>query len=74
MLTDLQNIYNNITGNSDFILTPDMKITDLGLSSLGLIQLVCAMEDEYDIEIRNSDLKKFKTVKNVVDCLKEKTE
>lgn len=69
MLEKLQEIYNNVTGTTDHILTPQTKIKDFNLSSFGLMQLICAIEDEYDIEIMNSALKKFKTVKNVIDYI-----
>ena len=72
MLDKLQKIYNDITGTDELVLTTKIKLKDLKLSSLGLIQLVCAIEDEYDIEISNSSLKSFKTVKDVVEYL-EKT-
>lgn len=72
MLTELQKIFNNVVGREDIELTLKTKLKDLPLSSLGLVQLICAMEDEYDIEISNADMKKFKTVKDVVEYL-EKT-
>ena len=72
MLTELQKIFNDVVGREDIELTLKTKLKDLPLSSLGLVQLICAMEDEYDIEISNADMKKFKTVKDVVEYL-EKT-
>ena len=72
MLTELQKLFNEVVGREDIELTLKTKLKDLPLSSLGLVQLICAMEDEYDIEISNADMKKFKTVKDVVEYL-EKT-
>ncbi|MBR2413051.1 MAG: acyl carrier protein [Clostridia bacterium] len=72
MLSELQELFNGILGTTDVELNKKTRIKDLPLSSLGLVQLICAMEDEYDIEISNSDMKSFKTVKDVVDYL-EKT-
>ena len=72
MLTELQKLFNDVVGREDIELTPKMKLKDMPLSSLGLVQLICAIEDEYDIEISNADMKKFKTVKDVVEYL-EKT-
>lgn len=72
MLTELQKLFNDVVGREDIELTQKTKLKDLPLSSLGLVQLICAMEDEYDIEISNADMKKFKTVKDVVEYL-EKT-
>ena len=69
MLTELQKLFNDVVGREDIELTLKTKLKDLPLSSLGLVQLICAMEDEYDIEISNADMKKFKTVKDVVEYL-----
>ncbi len=71
MFDKLQELYNEISGREDIKLDPQMKLKDLELSSLGLVQLICAIEDEFDIEISNKDLKNFKSVKNVVDYLEK---
>lgn len=71
MFEKLQEIYNGISGREDIKLDPQMKLKDLELSSLGLVQLICSIEDEFDIEISNKDLKNFKSVKNVVDYLEK---
>lgn len=71
MFEKLQQIYNDISGRTDIKLDSQMKLKDLELSSLGLVQLICAIEDEFDIEISNKDLKNFKSVKNVVDYLEK---
>lgn len=72
MLEQLQKIYNDVSGREDLKLSPRQKLKDLELSSLGLIQLICQIEDTMDVEISNQELKSFKTVKNVVDCLSKK--
>lgn len=69
MLAELQKLFNDVVGREDIELTLKTKMKDLPLSSLGFVQLVCAMEDEYDIEISNADMKGFKTVKDVVEYL-----
>lgn len=71
MLTELQKLFNDVVGREDIELTQKTKLKELPLSSLGLVQLICAMEDEYDIEISNADMKKFKSVKDVVEYLEK---
>lgn len=71
MLAELQKLFNDVVGREDIELTPRTKMKDLPLSSLGLVQLVCAMEDKYDIEISNADMKSFKAVKDVVEYLEK---
>ena len=71
MFTELQKIFNGVVGREDLELTLKTKLQDLPLSSLGLVQLICAIEDEYDIEISNVSMKGFKTVKDVVEYLEK---
>ena len=40
-------------------------IDDLGADSLDIVELVMAMEEEYDIEIPDEDAEKLKTVGDV---------
>ena len=74
MLERLQNILNNITGRND-VITPSTKLRnkDFAISSYSLVQLICAVEDEFDIEIPNSQIKKFKTVKDVIAFIEKET-
>ena len=46
-------------------------IDDLGADSLDLVELVMAIEEEFDIEIPDSDAEKVVTVGDVVDYIKE---
>lgn len=73
MLEQLQKIYNEVAGREDLLLTPKTKISNLELSSLGLIQLICQIEDILDIEISNRDLVRFKTVKDILNYLDKHT-
>lgn len=71
MLERLQNILNEITGRDDIVITPKTKLNNEGFnfSSFALIQLICTIEEEFDIEIPNSQIKKFKTVKDVISFI-----
>lgn len=46
-------------------------IDDLGADSLDIVELVMALEEEFDIEIPDSDAEKVVTVRDVVDYIKE---
>ena len=66
MLEKLKEIIKEHTG-SDIDITEDtVLLTDLGMSSFDLVQLVCAVEDEFDIEIPDKEIKNFKTVGDVI--------
>ena len=45
---------------------------DLGADSLEMADLVAALEEEFDIELMDSDTEKFVTVGDVVKFLEEK--
>ena len=45
---------------------------DLGADSLDEVELLMALEDEFDIEIPDQDAEKFKTVKDIVDYVELK--
>ena len=47
-------------------------IDDLGADSLDIVELVMALEEEFDIEIPDSDAEKVVTVGDVVDYIKRK--
>lgn len=46
-------------------------INDLGINSLELADLICACEEEFDLEINDDDLRNFITVGDVVKYLEE---
>ncbi len=51
-------------------ITPEAELSsDLGISSVDLADLVCHCEEKFDIEIDDSDMGRFITIKDVVDYL-----
>ena len=55
---------NSVTTEASFI-------DDLGADSLDIVELIMALEEEFDIEIPDSDAEKVVTVGDVVDYIKE---
>ncbi len=47
-------------------------IDDLGADSLDTVELVMALEEEYDLEIPDEDAEKMRTVGDAVDYIKDK--
>lgn len=47
-------------------------IEDLGADSLAVMQLVMALEDEYDIEVPEDDIAKLKTVNDIIKYIESK--
>ena len=54
----------NITMEASFI-------DDLGADSLDIVELIMALEEEFDIEIPDSDAEKVVTVGDVVEYIKD---
>ena len=72
MLERIKNVFSEVTGVENPDLTLKTKIDKIPeLSSLGVVQLICGLEDEFDVEIPNSVLKKIKTVGDVVKYLEK---
>lgn len=46
-------------------------IDDLGADSLDIVELIMALEEEFDIEIPDADAEKVVTVNDVVDYIKD---
>ncbi len=55
---------NAVTEESSFI-------DDLGADSLDIVELIMALEEEFDIEIPDNDAEKVVTVGDVVDYIKD---
>lgn len=67
MIEKLTNIIREYTGDDSISINENtVLISDLGLSSLDLVNLVCSVEDEFDIEIPDRAIKGFKTVGDVI--------
>jgi acyl carrier protein len=47
-------------------------INDLGADSLDLVELIMEMEETFDIQIADNELEKIRSIKNVLDYLKDK--
>ncbi len=52
-------------------LNEDTKLSDIGLSSFDIVSLVCAFEEEFGISIPDREIKKFKTIKDVEQYIKD---
>jgi len=62
----------NQLGVADTAVTPEASfIDDLGADSLDIVELVMALEEEFDMEIPDEDAEKVVTVGDVVDYIKE---
>ncbi|MBW1917041.1 MAG: acyl carrier protein [Deltaproteobacteria bacterium] len=45
-------------------------VDDLGADSLDLVELIMAMEEEFDLEIADEEAEKLRTVQDVINYIK----
>jgi len=70
MLEKLQEIVLRYTDSEAFTLNPTMVLrTDLGINSFELVQLVCEVEDAFNVEMPDRVIGSFKTVQDVMDYI-----
>ena len=48
-------------------------VDDLGADSLDLVDLMMALEEEFDIEVTEDEVENLKTVGDIVDFVKSRT-
>ena len=74
-----EEIYNKVKeiiveqlGVAETAIVPEASfIDDLGADSLDIVELIMAIEEEFDLEIPDSDAEKVVTINDVVDYIKE---
>lgn len=58
--------------NADEVTPEASFIEDLGADSLDIVELVMALEEEYDMEISDEDAEKIQTVQDVINYIGER--
>ena len=54
-------------------LTEETELTALGLDSLDLVEVSLEIEEALNIKFELDEIESFKTLKNVLDCVNQKT-
>ncbi len=49
-------------------------VEDLGADSLDIVELIMALEEEFEIEISDEDAEKIQTVRNAIEYIKKKSQ
>ena len=73
IIEKLQELVRTVTEQDELVLTKKTKFEDLGMTSFGMIQMICAIEDEFGIEIPNSAIRSIKSVPAAVKFIKQET-
>lgn len=72
MIKRIEKVFSEVTGRDDLNFTEKTRLDkNFEFTSLSFIQLICGLEDEFDIDIPNSTVKKIKTVGDIVKFLEK---
>ena len=70
MLEKLTHIIREQTGNESITISRNsVLLADLGMNTFDLINLVCVLEDEFEVEIPDRVIDEFKTIGHVIDFI-----
>jgi acyl carrier protein len=72
MTNTLDLVVNEIAATMDVpaaSLGPDTSLSDIGMDSLQALQLLVALEQSANIQLGEEDLRRFTTVRSIVDLL-----
>ncbi len=64
----IQDTVGTITGKKGLVYDTDF-VKDLGLNSFDIMNVVCAFEEYFDMEIPNRDVWQLRQVKDVIDYM-----
>lgn len=70
IMEKLQAAVNTVLGQDTITLTDKTDFRNSGFNSFTLVQLICAIEEEFDIEIPNSAIKSIKNIPSAVKYIK----
>jgi len=72
ILSKVKEITSEQLGVDESQITPEAKfVDDLGADSLDTVELVMALEEEFDLEISDEEAEKLTTVEKVVDYIED---
>ena len=67
----VEDIVFRVTGKKGLVMETDF-VKDLGLTSLDVMNMICAFEDRFDMEIPTREVWKLHYVKDVIDYMIKK--
>ncbi len=67
----IQDIVYQVTGKKGLVYDTDF-VKDLGLTSFDVMNIVCAFEDHFDVEIPNREVWQLHQVKDVINYMVQK--
>ena len=68
----LRKIVAKITRNENVVLTPTTTFKELGADSLDVVQVMVALEEAFDIELVDEEMKSLSNMGGFIDYVKKK--
>ena len=68
----LRKIVAKITRKEDVVLTPTTTFKELGADSLDVVQIMVALEEAFDIELVDEEMKAINNMGGFIDYVKKK--
>lgn len=62
-------IVDQLSISDEDMITPDTTLEDLGADSLDMVEVIMAIEDEFDVQIKDEDLESLKSVNDLIDYI-----
>ena len=74
IINQLTEVYTLISPNSDTTnLNENSNLrTDLGLASIGMLYLIIAVEQKFNVKFEDVSMTDFETIKDVIDYIEKK--
>lgn len=72
MLETIRNIIQEYLNDESVIIEPQSVLSaDLGIDSYEFVDIICTLEEKYDLDIEERVFKKFRTVQDIINYLEE---
>ena len=62
-------IMDQLSITDDDMITMDTTLEDLGADSLDMVEVIMAIEDEFDVQIKDEDLETLKSVSDLINYI-----
>lgn len=72
MLETIRNIIQEYLNDESVIIEPKSVLSaDLGIDSYEFVDIICTLEEKYNLDIEERVFKKFRTVQDIINYLEE---
>lgn len=72
MIATITSYISSVSGAAEAQIKPETVLAELGMDSLDHIELVMAVEEEFEVEISNDEADSLKTVADVIALVERK--